>query len=213
MNLDFFQPYKHVQYSMGAVYLTVLNLPRTLRYKQENIILVGLIRAANEPHHDLNSFLKPLVEDLLKFWDGIELYVASMKYQKQIRCALLCVACDLPVGKKFSGFLGYNAHLGCSRCYKRFSGTVGSMDYSGFDRSTWKCRSSSQHRNDACSLLTVRTKSELQKRESELGCRYSVLLELPYFDARMLIVDPMHKLFLGTAKQYLKSILISDSRI
>lgn len=27
MNLDFFQPYKHVQYSMGAIYLTILNLP------------------------------------------------------------------------------------------------------------------------------------------------------------------------------------------
>lgn len=74
MNLDFFQPYKHIQYSMGAVYLTVLNLPRTLRYNQENTILVGLIPGPNEPHHDLNSFLKQLVENLLKFWDGIELY-------------------------------------------------------------------------------------------------------------------------------------------
>ena len=30
MNLDFFQPYKHVQYSMGAIYLTILNLPRSV---------------------------------------------------------------------------------------------------------------------------------------------------------------------------------------
>ena len=28
MNLDFFQPYKHVQYSLGAIYFTILNLPR-----------------------------------------------------------------------------------------------------------------------------------------------------------------------------------------
>ena len=33
LNMDFFQPYKHVQYSLGAMYLTVLNLPRKLRNK------------------------------------------------------------------------------------------------------------------------------------------------------------------------------------
>lgn len=33
LNFDFFQPYKHIQYSVGAMYLTVLNLPRTKRYK------------------------------------------------------------------------------------------------------------------------------------------------------------------------------------
>ena len=45
--------------------------------------------------------------------------------------------------------------------------------------------------------------------ESELGCRYSVLLELPYFDApTMLVIDPMHCLFLGLAKLFLKKVLI-----
>ena len=40
-----------------------------------------------------------------------------------------------------------------------------------------------------------------KKKESEVGCRYSVLLDLPYFDpVRMLIIDPMHNLYLGTAK-------------
>ena len=33
MNMDFFRPYKHVQYSVGAIYLTILNLPHNLRYK------------------------------------------------------------------------------------------------------------------------------------------------------------------------------------
>lgn len=63
MNLDFFQPYKHVQYSMGAIYLTILNLPRNVRSKQVNTILVGLIPGPHEPRHDLNTFLEPLVED------------------------------------------------------------------------------------------------------------------------------------------------------
>ena len=39
-----------------------------------------------------------------------------------------------------------------------------------------------------------------QKRK-ELGCRYSSLLQLSYFDPiKMLIIDPMHNLYSGTAK-------------
>ncbi len=48
--------------------------------------------------------------------------------------------------------------------------------------------------------MKCKTKTERQK-ESELGCHYSVILKLPYFDpVRMLMVDPMHNLFLGGAK-------------
>ena len=49
LNIDWFNPYKHTQYSIGAVYLTILNLPRTLRYKIENTIIVGLIPGPKEP--------------------------------------------------------------------------------------------------------------------------------------------------------------------
>ena len=43
LNIDWFNPYKHTQYTIGAVYLTILNLPRTQIYKIENTIIVGLI--------------------------------------------------------------------------------------------------------------------------------------------------------------------------
>lgn len=43
------------------------------------------------------------------------------------------------------------------------------------------------------------------KLESELGCRYSVLLDLPYFDpVRMCPIDPMHNLCLGNSKHMIK---------
>ena len=135
----------------------------------------------------------------------MELSVASLKCRKVIRCALLCVACDVPAGRKVCGFLSHN---GCSQCFKRFSGTVGAMNYSG---DSWPARSGPRHAKDACSLLNMRTKTDLQKAESELGCQYSALLKLPYFNApRMLIIDPMHNLFLGSAKYFLKSILLDQ---
>ena len=40
--------------------------------------------------------------------------------------------------------------------------------------------------------------------ERNYGIRYSVLDNLPYFDAsRMTVIDPMHNLLLGTAKYML----------
>lgn len=128
--------------------------------------------------------------------------------RKKIRCALLCVACDLPAGRKVCGFLSHNARLGCSRCWKRFPGGVGSMDFSGFDRQSWRVRTGSEHKQLATHILSMTTKSLRDEAESSSGCRYSVLLEL-YFDApRMLVVDPMHNLFIGSAKHFMKSIII-----
>ena len=99
----------------------------------ENVILIGLIPGPHEPQRDINTFLEPLVSDLQKLWSGVEFSIYSHHPKKNIRCALLCVACDLPAGRKACGFLSYNAHLGCSHCWKRFSGVVGLMDFSGFD--------------------------------------------------------------------------------
>ena len=49
----------------GAIYLTILKLPRTEWYKLENIILVGIMPGPHEPKN-CNSFLKPMVDDYMK---------------------------------------------------------------------------------------------------------------------------------------------------
>lgn len=59
----------------------------------------------------------------------------------------------------------------------------------------------SRHReknNESKQALTAIARQSL---ESQHGARYSVLLELPYFDViRQHIIDPMHNLFLGISK-------------
>ena len=74
------------------------------------------------------------------------MYIALSNCRKVIRCAVLCVACDLPVGRKLCGFLGHSTRLGCSKCLKEFPGQVVCMDYSGFDRYNWRLRSSAKHK-------------------------------------------------------------------
>ena len=209
LNVDWFQPYKHSSYSVGAIYLTIMNLPRSICFKRENVILIGIIPGPSEPKHNINSYIEPLVEELIEFWEGIPLKVHSNATTESsiinVRCALLSVACDLPAGRKLCGFLAHSAKLGCSKCLKEFHGVPGSMDYSGFDRSAWRSRNNNDHREKIQRVCQGRTKTEQSALESQFGCRFSSLLKLSYFDApRMLVVDPMHNLFLGTAKHMLQ---------
>lgn len=63
LNLDWFQPFQHVKYSIGVIYAVVLNLPRHLQFKLENVILIGIIPdMGKEP--STNTFVKPLVNEL-----------------------------------------------------------------------------------------------------------------------------------------------------
>ena len=71
LNVDWFQPYKHTNHSCGVIYLVLMNLPREERFKPKNVIIVGIIPGPKEPKGDINSFLKPLVDELIDFWDGV----------------------------------------------------------------------------------------------------------------------------------------------
>ena len=62
INVDWFQPYKHTTFSVGAIYLSVMNLPRSMRFKRENVILVGILPGPSEPKHDMNTYIEPLVD-------------------------------------------------------------------------------------------------------------------------------------------------------
>lgn len=80
------------------IYLAIMNLPRAVRFKRENIIIVGLLPGPSEPSKNMNSYLTPLVSDLLTLWEGFD---CGTQF---IRCALLCV---LPAARKVCGFLSY----------------------------------------------------------------------------------------------------------
>ena len=209
INIDWFEPFKHYTYSVGVIYLVVMNLPRSVRYKRKNIILVGVIPGPKEPSLTINTYLAPLVSELLQLWRGLSFNVYGSTAQQIVRVALLVVACDLPAGRKVCGFLSHSANLGCSRCYCTFAQGFGCRDYSNFDRDLWELRTNERHRKDISELSKCKTKTERAHKQSEIGCRFSELLRLPYFDpVNMLIIDPMHNLFLGSAKYITKEIWI-----
>lgn len=59
MNIDWFQPFKNRNdYSVGVIYFVLLNLPRNIRFRSENVIVAGLIPAFKKEPHSINSFFK-----------------------------------------------------------------------------------------------------------------------------------------------------------
>ena len=134
----------------------------------------------------------------------MDIHRGSKVVKEIVQCALLCCACDLPAGRKVCGFLGHSASLGCSKCLKSFTSKVGNMKYSGFDHCTWTPRTNEQHRQSVQQILQCKTATDQARKESQLGCRYSALVRFPYFNPpRMLVIDPIHNIFLGTAKHML----------
>lgn len=208
LNVDWLQPFVHLTYSVGVIYVVILNLPRLIRFKRENVILLGVIPGPSEPPLTINTYLAPIISDLLDLWKGVKMRLPDST-SITIRCALIGVSCDLPAARKVCGFLSHSANLGCSMCYAEFSEGFGSRNYSDFDRNNWRMRTNNQHRADIKKIEKAKTKTEQLKLVKDLGCRYSVLLDLPYFDpVRMLLIDPMHNLFLGSAKHLTLDILI-----
>lgn len=206
LNLDWFQPFEHVKYSIGVIYAVILNLPRQERFKLKNVLLIGVIPDLNhEP--SVNSFISPLVDELKLGWsEGFQLLSSkSPNVKKTFKIALLCVGCDIPATRKLCGFLGHSACLGCSKCSKKFPGDFGKRDYSGFDVNSWPKRTLENYMSSIRELKKAKTQTERDRLESSLGVRFSKLCEIDYFDpVRMSIVDPMHNLFQGTAKKMMK---------
>ena len=211
LNVDWFRPHKHSPGSVGVIYLVLLNLPRHERYKLENIIVVGVLPGPSEPKLTANTFLEPLVQELKALWACKERFsIYGSLFKRPIKVGLVCVSSDIPATRKIGGFLGHMASQGCSRCKKHFNSGNG-LDFSGFDRENWQPRNSSEHKQSAKRTLQETSPASQQKVCSELGARYSVLQELEYFDCiRYFVVDPMHNLYLGTAKHMMKNVWLKE---
>ena len=204
LNVDWVKPCKRGQYKIGAIYLTILNLPRAERLLKKWTLLVGLIPGPSEPETHMNTFLKPLVDDLLTLWHGISIEGEGGR-KLNVRGILLCVSCDLPALRKVTQFLGHKANLGCNIC--EFSAErEGGRGFGRMSYHTKDFNFNYRNRETVCEqgeeYKSAHTITESKQIAKKNGVRFSELHRLPYFDpSRMCAVDPMHALMLGLIKK------------
>ena len=141
LNVDWSNPFDQTEYSAGAIYLVIQNLPCSERYKFENFILVEMIPGPKEPKRDINTNLGPLVDDMKVLFEGITFKNSNSLFRSTtLRALLTCIGSDLPATRKICGFLSYNADKGCSKCLKSFpTESFGEKpDFSGYDCENWE---------------------------------------------------------------------------
>ena len=95
---------------MGVINLVLVNLPREIWFRKENIIIIGVIPGPKEPKGNINFFLKPLVEEFLGLWNGA--IIKENDGEAYYKFPLIGSSSDLPTTRKLFGFTSYNATEG-----------------------------------------------------------------------------------------------------
>lgn len=208
LSVDWFNPYggkiASCKASIGAIYMICMNLPPHLRYRIENVYLVGIIPGPVEPKiSQINHLFRPLVDDLIQLWfHGVYLSRTALhKSGRLVRCALIPIVCDLPALRKTAGFSGHSSACFCSFCLLQ------KADIANFDYTTWPRRSWDQHLREAKLWRDAPSEAEQNKCFESYGVRWSELLRLPYWDiTKYSTLDSMHNLFLGQLKRHCMEI-------
>jgi hypothetical protein len=208
LNVDGFNPLTNKtagkKNSTGAIYMVCLNLPPSLRYKVENMFLVGVIPGPHSPSlHEINHLLKPLVDDLLALWRrGIYLMQTPLHpLGRRVRCAVVPLVCDLTAARQMAGFGAFSSHHFCSEC-KQILADIDNLDYKG-----WEQRTSCDHRAAAQAWKDASTEEERGVQFSTNGIRWSELLRLPYWDpTRFVVIDSMHCFYLGLFRRHVREV-------
>ncbi|GBE89668.1 hypothetical protein SCP_1603320 [Sparassis crispa] len=207
--MDGFNPFSNKavgkRVSSTGIYMVCLNLPREYRYRMENMFLVGIIPGPTEPSlHEINHLLRPLVDDLLDFWDPGVWYSSTPQHPtgRLVRCAVVPLICDLPAARQVAGFASFSTlkHF-CSFCH------LHRHDIKNLDPSTWRPRSDAEHQHWADAWRKAQSEEERDTLVSDHGVRYSELLRLPYWKPVLYtMVDTMHAFLQAILKRHCRVI-------
>jgi hypothetical protein len=215
LNMDGFHP--HGSQEVGkktticGIYLVCFNLPPEIRFKMENIFLLGVVPGPHEPStHEVNHILRPLVNDLLILWEtGIFLSrTCGRPLGRLVRGALIPVICDLPAARRVAGLGGHSSGYFCSECLQKLE------DINNLSRETWTPRSYTDHVCHAEKWKNVETGADRENVFCEYGAKWSELLRLQYWDpTRFVVIVSMHGFYLRIFLQHVRDVWGMDIRL
>src|SRR5579859_7363685 len=212
LNMDWFQPFINLQYSVGVIYAVICNLPRSERFKLHNILTLAVLPGPKEPSlHKINNYLYPIVNQLNWLWNGYCIKTHEYNNGRFVRGAIIGCSCDIPASRKLSGFI--SARIACYRCHKSANFVNNQPNFGGFeDFDNWFIeRDINIIREKASEWKKCATEESRKTHVSRHHVRWSEIYRLPYFNpVRHCVVDPMHCLFLGVAKWIVMKLWIGE---
>ena len=77
LNVNWFKPFKRSEYKVSAIMMT-----EEVRFRKEWTMVLGVIPRTTEPKGKINTFLKPIIDDLLLLWNGLNANWTKWPYCK-----------------------------------------------------------------------------------------------------------------------------------
>ena len=195
--------------STGSIVMACLNLPPSLRYKPENLFLVGVIPGPREPSiEEVGHFTEPIVDMLDKSWRVGTKFdcTESSDCGRTERSMLVVIVTDLVANRKITGVASHSSKLFfCSLC------GLDKSEINNLDRMTWPTRTLAMQKKAAEEWRDATTRKERKHLFAQTGVRWSPFWKLDYYDpTRMGAVDTMHNLLLGLVQFHVREVLGID---
>ncbi|EMD33478.1 hypothetical protein CERSUDRAFT_57200 [Gelatoporia subvermispora B] len=186
----------------------VVNLPPALRYRTANLLLAGIMPGPKEANPDrVQNFLRVVVNELLRLWQhGFVVKTPKFPDGRLVRIILVGVLCDKPAAHKLSGFGSHSHTYFCTQDWITQSLKT---SLEAFTRHAFASRSDTEHRRLMQRYKLLTSEAARDRFVKDHATRWSELARLPYFDmCRMVVVDPMHNIFLGLVKTHFYHIWV-----
>ncbi|RXW18043.1 hypothetical protein EST38_g7821 [Candolleomyces aberdarensis] len=193
--------------SVEAIGMACLSLPPSIRTKPENLYLVGLVPGPRQPCLEgLNGYLNPLVKVLKELYEDGTWFEQTYEHPegRRSREAVIPSINDLPGGLKLVGHASHTANIFCAKCHVKKKG-INNIDT---DSDPFKLMTQEEYRRAASDWRDAMTKAQRNAIFKRTGIRYSVLLELDYWNpVSYVVIDGMHTLFLGIVRHRFRVIV------
>jgi hypothetical protein len=115
LSTDGYAPFRRRMKTAWPLLVFNYNLPPEIRFHLDNVMCLGVIPGPNKPK-DFDSFLWPLVTELLELELGVEAWDAHDKHRVQLRAFLLLVFGDIPAISMAMKMKGHNGVCPCRFC-------------------------------------------------------------------------------------------------
>ena len=115
LSTDGFGPFKHCTKTAWPIILFNYNLPPKERFLKRNIISIGVIPEPKRPCN-FNSFLWPLVQELLQLKIGVSAFNAITKVIFLLHVYLIIIFGDIPAVSMIMRMKGHNVISPCCMC-------------------------------------------------------------------------------------------------
>ncbi|THU83401.1 hypothetical protein K435DRAFT_871317 [Dendrothele bispora CBS 962.96] len=139
-----------------------MNLPPEERFLPKNTFFVCMIPGPGElDAATISHVLEPIVETLLKLWDGKVFFTHRFPGGITHRVAMVPLIADLPAIRLVSGFLSHSATMYCSWC------KCTEQDRADLIYDRWEMRNAEEVTEQARTWLGLNTQSARQAQEKK----------------------------------------------